>query len=106
MESNRRKQMQDMRTKIEVLETFIESLNTDVCSQGKILYGVSDEELQGMNWSDKIDAQLRDEEGLIMHARPYENPEDSWDEEHNHRYDLYLEAFKLVRTTLEKWVDK
>ena len=110
MESNRRKQFKDYQTKIEIFETVMEQVNSGVLgSVGNESYDIPEDELENLGYWDKQEHIIKDEEGLVIYNLPYPDltdDDDSWKSRQNYRYELTKEALKVVRTALEKWLDK
>ena len=107
MKSERRTAYEELELKIEVFEDILEHLNERVCDFGERLYDVPKEELESMRWGEMMDHQQRTSEGLVCSRLPYPDDEDEeWKKLMNKKYYHYAKAFEIVRTALEKWLDK
>ena len=107
MRSEKRTAYEEMEYKLDIFEDILERLNERVCDQGRIIYDCSKEERDGMTWSEELEHRMMTSEGLICSRLPYdEDSDEEWKLEQNKRYLLYVKAFEIVRTALEKWVDK
>ena len=107
MTSERRIKYEEMQNKLDVFEEIIEVLNNRVVDNGETVYTVPRDELENMDWSEQRQYIMRTSEGLVCSRQPYEDDvQEDWKVRQNKRYDMYVDAFKVCRTALEKWLDK
>lgn len=107
MKSELRIMAEERVTKIDVFEDLLETLNNRITDYGEIVIDCTKEEFNDMNWSEQREHYLRTSEGLLCTRPRYdEDTDDTWEKAQNFRYEKAVEAFKIVRTALEKWVEK
>lgn len=107
MRSEKRNAYEEMRLKLDVYEGILERLNEKVCDNGEVMYDCTTKELDSMTWSESLGHRVTTDEGLICSMMPYdEDTEEEWKKEANQRYFLYVKAFEICRTALEKWLEK
>ena len=107
MRSEKRNAYEEMRIRLDVYEDILERLNERVCDHGQVIYDCSTEERDAMTWSEELGHRLTTSEGLICSRMPYdEDSDEEWKQEANQRYLLYVKAFSICRTALEKWLEK
>lgn len=107
MKSNKRVNHDDYLVKLSVYETMLETLNDSVlCAIGEYTYDIPEDEVKELEWSERFEHIVEDEEGLRVSKPQYDNPETEWQKEVNNKYYKAVEAYKVCRAALDKWLDK
>ena len=105
MNSNKRKGIEEYQMKLDIYEVLVEHIHDTAGSFfGKQVYDISKEELEALNWGDRCDHLVYDEEHLQVYKAPVDEPEDDWDKERNKKYQLAIEAEQVARKAIEKWL--
>ena len=107
MNSNKRKGIEEYQMKLDIYEQLIDRLhNTAGSFFGRPVYDIPKEELEDLNWSDRCDHLVYDEEHLQVYEAPVSEPEDDWDRDRNKKYQLAMEAEQVARKAIEKWLSQ
>lgn len=105
MNSNKRKGIEEYQMKLDIYEVLVDRLHDTAGSYfGKAVYDISKEELEQLDWSEKCDHLVYDEEHLQVYKAPVDEPEDEYDEDRNKKYRLAVEAEQVARKAIEKWL--
>ena len=105
MNSNKRKGFEEYQMKLDIYETLVEHIHDTAGSFfGKNVYDIPKEELEVLDWGERCEHLVHDEEGLQVYKAPVDDPDDDWDRDRNRKYQLALEAEQIARKAIEKWL--